>query len=464
MIAQSVRHVSCLATLMLTAPLAPALAQSQSISEDARRFLVYPPNRIQTFQENDGYFYLHYYGASIDKGHDRKSNRIIYNQVIQVTRYPDEAQSVAACEQAIAVPIAGKKIRRIDGFSCAFVQESVDGFGTVFYRSSWYAWGRYFATLGETAEPYSMLPASPPVEPLLAALAGRDPAAPMVDLRAPAAPASTPAAQSSVRIDGNTIHVTDAAGKQYVVTLMPARRAEIPPFTPVTVGDEAKAAERFIMRHLYEASYSHLSPDLRKTFVNALPMPSDVTAAMAGSAARAALDAAESGANWARNNPADVALLGLSVAVGVAFPVSAFANPALATGGAAVLRGVVGTAMVAGTTGFVSKLASDFVSDKGALQRVKEAGARAIGDAAASVPGSLAGAGVEAAIGQGLAKAAVTAGSITVGIAVDKVMEKAQLSQTMAEVALKAPSFAANLLTPASGTPSPGGISLNFDR
>jgi hypothetical protein len=373
---------------------------------------------------------------------------------------------VAACKAMLTVPIKGKTVRMIEGFPCALVQEWTDGSGAriTYYRMSWYARGRYFVGLGETAEPRSMLPAAPPVGSLLAALDSVQPSAPKTDLQISVAPPAPGTGTASVRIDGNTIYVVDSAGNQRVLTLVTAKKAEMPAFTPPTVSDEAKAAERYVMKRVYEASYGHVAPDLRKAFVAGMPMPSDVVGAAAGAAAQATLDAGESAANWVKNNPADASLLGLSVAVSLAFPISAFANPAVATGGAAVLRGVIGGAMVAGTTGFVSSLTGSFISDKGAMQRVKEAAAKGVGDAAASVPGSLAGAGFEAAVGQGLAKSAVTAGSVAVGIAVDKAMEKAQVSQTMADAALKAPSFAAGLVKPPAGPSEPGGISLNFDR
>ena len=91
-----------------------------------------------------------------DKGRDGRGNRLFYNQVIQVSRYLEEEQAVAACR----AQLKGKTIRMIEGFPCAFVQETTDDIGPRFthYRSSWYAQGRYFVSLGETAEPRSMLP------------------------------------------------------------------------------------------------------------------------------------------------------------------------------------------------------------------------------------------------------------------------------------------------------------------
>lgn len=270
--------------------------------------------------------------------------------------------------------------------------------------------------------------------------------------------------KGAIRLVGTSIYVTDESGNQRVLTIVTPAKMRAPTFSAPTVSGEAKAAERYIMTRVFEASYGNLPADQRAAFVAGMPMPSDVVGAAAGAAARATLDAGESAANWVRNNPADASLLGLSVAVSLAFPISAFANPAVATGGAAVLRGVIGGAMVAGTTGFVSSLSGSFISDKNAMQRVKEAAAKGVGDAAASVPGSLAGAGFEAAVGQGLAKAAVTTGSVAVGIAVDKAVEKAQVSQAAADALLQAPSFAASLVTPPPGPSEPGGISLNFDR
>ena len=276
------------------------------------------------------------------------------------------------------------------------------------------------------------------------------------------APGAAPDAggKSSVRIEGNTIYVTDASGTVRVVTLVTPTKGSPPVFSPSTVRGEAKAFEKYVMTHAFEASYGHLPPELRSSFVSGMPMPSDV----AGEAAQAALDAGESAANWVKENRAEVALVVLSTAVSVAFPLSAFANPAVATGGAAILRGVVGTAMVAGTSGFVQKLMSNVFTDQTALQRFKEAAAKGAGDAVATVPGSLTGAGVEKAAEQIIGKAAVTAGSVMVGITTDKAMEKLQVSEKTAALVMKAPSYASSLLTLPGPSPEPGGMSLNFDR
>ena len=268
------------------------------------------------------------------------------------------------------------------------------------------------------------------------------------------------AGTASVRIEGNTIFVTDGSGTERVLTLVPPTKASPPAFNPPTVGGEAKAFEKYLMTHMFEASYAHLPPDQRQNFISGMPMPSDV----AGEAAQAVLDAGESAANWVRDNPADASLLVLSTAVSLAFPLSAFANPAVATGGAAVLRGVVGTAMVAGTSGFVQKLMSNVFTDQTALQRFKEAAAKGAGDAVATVPSSLTGAGVEKAAEQIIGKAAVMAGSVAVGIGTDKVTEKLQVSEKTAALVMKAPSYASSLLTLPDPSPEPGGMSLNFDR
>jgi hypothetical protein len=271
---------------------------------------------------------------------------------------------------------------------------------------------------------------------------------------------STDDAKVSVRIEGNTIYVTDGSGTERVVTVVPAIKDSPPTFSPPTVSGEAKAFEKYVMTHWYEASYGHLPPELRSSFVSGMPMPSDV----AGEAAQAVFDAGDSAANWVRNNPADASLLVLSTAIGLAFPISAFANPTVAVGGAAVLRGVVGTVMVAGTTGFVQKLMSNVFTDQTATQRFKEAAAKGAGDAVASVPGSLAGAAFEKVAGQIVARTAVTAGSVGVGIATDKAMEKLQVSEKIAALVLKAPSYASSLLALPNQSAEPGGISLNFDR
>jgi hypothetical protein len=267
-------------------------------------------------------------------------------------------------------------------------------------------------------------------------------------------------AKVSVRIEGDTIYVTDGSGVQRVVTVVPVIKDSPPTFSPPTVSGEAKAFEKYVMTHWYETTYGHLPPELRSTFVSGMPMPSDV----AGEAAQAVLDAGESAANWVRDNPAEVGLLVLSTAVSLAFPVSAFANPAVATGGAAVLRSVVGTAMVAGTTGFVQSLFKTFLTTQSTGQRVEGAITKGVGDAVATVSGSLTGAAFDKVAGPIIAKAAVTAGSVTVGIATDKAMEKLQVSEKTAALVMKAPSYASSLLTLPSPSHESGGMSLNFDR
>jgi hypothetical protein len=152
----------------------PALAQTEP-NEEARRFLVYPPNKIISFSgAPDGSWYLHYDGPQLRKGNG------YYNLIVQVSRFAKEENAVAGCEGVRDVSIEGKTIRRIEGYPCAFVQESTSGTGpnATRYRSSWYAKGRYFVSLGEGAQPASLLPASPPVGPLLAALNGEQPLAP----------------------------------------------------------------------------------------------------------------------------------------------------------------------------------------------------------------------------------------------------------------------------------------------
>ena len=276
------------------------------------------------------------------------------------------------------------------------------------------------------------------------------------------APGATPDAggKASVRIEGNTIYVTDGSGTVRVVTLVTPTKGSPPAFMPPTVSGEAKAFEKYVVTRVFEASYAHLPPGQRLNFISGMPMPSDV----AGEAAQAVLDAGESAANWLQENRAEVALVVLSTAVSVAFPLSAFANPAVATGGAAVLRSVVGTAMVAGTAGFVQSLSKTFLTTQSTGERVGGAIAKGVGDAVATVPSSLIGAGVEKVAGPFLANAAVTASSVAVGIATDKVTEKLQVSEKTAALVMKAPSYASSLLTLPSPSYEPGGISLTFDR
>ena len=170
-----------------------------------------------------------------------------------------------------------------------------------------------------------------------------------------------------MRVEGNTIYVAVGEGKRVNISLVQPTKA--PAFAAPTVGAAGKEFERYVMTRLYETSYGHLPPDMRATFITGLDMPSDVAA----EAAEKAVQAGESAANWARNNPAEVALVGLTVAVSVAFPFTVLANPALAAGGATLTSEIAGGALLAATVGGVSKLSKDFLTDKSAGQRAYEA-------------------------------------------------------------------------------------------
>jgi hypothetical protein len=268
--------------------------------------------------------------------------------------------------------------------------------------------------------------------------------------------------EPSVRVEGNTIYVAVGEGRRVNIALVQPTRA--PAFTAPTVGAVGKEFERYVMTRLYETSYAHLPPDMRSTFISGLDMPSDV----ATEAAEKAVQAGESAANWARNNPAEVALVGLTVAVSVAFPFTAFANPALAAGGATLSSEIVGGAVLAATVGGVSRLSKDFLTEKSAGQRAYEASVEAIAAAATSVPGNLAGGtysrALDAAIRNGVATTAITGGSVVVGLGTDRLMQNLDVSQKTVDLLMGTAPYRRNLVTPPrTGPRELGGITIKFD-
>ena len=84
--------------------------------------------------------------------------------------------------------------------------------------------------------------------------------------------------------------------------------------------------------------------------------------------------------------------------------------------------------------------------------------------ASAALFGSLVGAGFDKVAGRIIAKAAVTVGSVTVGIATDKALEKVQVWEKNAALVMRPPWYASSVLTLPSPSCGPGGMSLNFDR
>jgi hypothetical protein len=276
-------------------------------------------------------------------------------------------------------------------------------------------------------------------------------------------PPGAAGSEPSVRVEGNTIYVAVGEGKRVNIALVQPTKA--PAFAAPTVGAAGKEFERYVMTRLYETSYGHLPPDMRATFITGLDMPSDVAA----EAAEKAVQAGESAANWARNNPAEVALVGLTVAVSVAFPFTVLANPALAAGGATLTSEIAGGALLAATVGGVSKLSKDFLTDKSAGQRAYEATVEAIAAAATSVPGNLVGGtysrGLDAAIGNGVATTAITGGSVVVGLGTDRLMQNLDVSQKTVDLLMGTAPYRSNLVTPPRvGPRNLGGITIKFDR
>lgn len=268
----------------------------------------------------------------------------------------------------------------------------------------------------------------------------------------PQAPAAA-SGEPSVRIEGTTIYVSVSPGSKVNFAIVQATKA--PPFRVSTVGGLGKEFERYVMTNMYEASYGHLPADMRSTFISGMDMPSDV----AGEAGEKAIQAAESAANWARNNPADVALVSLTAAVGVVFPFTVFA------GGATLVSEVAGGAVLAGTVGFVSKLSKDFLTDKSLGQRVVESTVEGFAGAVSSVPGNLTGGAysraLEAAIGKGIATTAITGGSVVVGLGTDRVAQNFEMSQKTTDLLMGTAPYRGDLVTPPPAGPrNLGGIAI----
>ncbi len=451
---------------LVLGPTAPAHAQTSldQVPADMRRLMIFAPDpKKLSYLEGPGFRQLQF--EREEKHEDKKFCNHWYGNRALVS-VEDYASPAVAHHQFEVARLSRENIAQVRkvasslaGTDEAAVFEgnylSKEKCGT-FQRETFFRIGQWKVWLLEDYFNGATVTSSI-VPGLIVALRGE----PSLTL-AEVAPGATPDAggKASVRIEGNTIYVTDGSGIERVVTLVVPTKGAPATFSAPTASGEAKTFEKYVMTHVFEASYGHLPPEQRLNFVSGMAMPSDV----AGEAAQAVLDAGESAVNWGKDNPAEVALVVLSTAISVAFPLSAFANPAVATGGAAVLRSVVGTAMVAGTAGFVQSLSKTFLTTQSAGQRVGGAIAKGVGDAVATVPSSLTGAGFDIVAGPFLAKAGVTAGSVAVGIATDKLTEKLQVSEKTAALVMKAPSYASSLLTLPNPSYEPGGISLNFDR
>lgn len=215
------------------------------------------------------------------------------------------------------------------------------------------------------------------------------------------APQSTPPAnsgQASTRTDGTTIYVMDGSGL-IVLAVLRTRQSSAPIFMPPSVGGAAKAAESYFMSHLWEASSANLPPGAQSALLTGIPMPSDLYGNAAASAAEGAANAAESAVNWVRKNPADASLLALSTAVNIAFPYTSFGNPMIAG------------AITTGTIAAVRSLGKDFLTSKSVAQKFENAANEGSSEAAKSILGDMAGAGISKVLGDSLATAALSQGA-----------------------------------------------------
>ena len=148
-----------------------ALAQTDRVTGEARRFLVYPVASLVDFSERDaGQFGLSY--------QVRPSKDGTYYFNVNVVRFADEKEAAGACSD-LAKWHSGEayQVRNVGGYACAFVadkrRQDKDSEGKVTVvqlRTTTYVVGPYMGNIAEVSFPPRDGPA--PVEPLLAALKG----------------------------------------------------------------------------------------------------------------------------------------------------------------------------------------------------------------------------------------------------------------------------------------------------
>lgn len=152
----------------------PAAAQTDRVSGEARRFLVYPVADLIDFAEREeGQFGLSY--------QVRPTKDMSHYFNVNVVRFADAKQAVSGCnELANWSRGEGYQVSIIGGYACAFAAEKrrqdKDGDGkpfTVQLRTTAYVVGAYMGSLAEAAVPPR--PEAAPVGPLLAALNGGQP-------------------------------------------------------------------------------------------------------------------------------------------------------------------------------------------------------------------------------------------------------------------------------------------------
>lgn len=156
---------------LIAALMSASSGAAQSLSDEARHFLVYQPAQIHSFTEHtyekSSLFYLHYSHVARK---DAKTGDPIYNLVVQVSRDPSPAMAAKHCEDIFKTASPPGTVRtRLPGYACAFVQRTTTANSPAQYRSTWIAKCYYMVSLGETAVDMPM-PGQSPIAPLLAGL------------------------------------------------------------------------------------------------------------------------------------------------------------------------------------------------------------------------------------------------------------------------------------------------------
>lgn len=387
------------------------------------------------------------------------------SKFVTVMKLAKPAEALKTCEETLrsVASSANRTVSRLSGFDCGYVV-AIDPPGD---RSKWeyeeggiarqygFAVGPYFALWQDSAEPVSMMVASSSYSQLVGALNGEMLQSIVVS------PSTTQdgGAKSSMRFEGNKVYVTDESGKERVVTLVGVSKEEPPTYTAPGASELGAALQRFLAPQLWGAIPPTITPGQRQDYVIAAPMPGEgIVDAMTA--------AGESVANWVMNNSAQRNLVVLAAGVSMALSHSTFAG-AVDGASAPVGKQIICNIMVVGTAGFVKALGSDFLTNKSAAQRTGEAAAKAGGDVVASLPGNMLGGVTPAAMNffrQGLSQTALTLASQGVNIATDAVVQKLGVSEKTADLLMKAPSFAADLMKPPSQPYESGGIQYNFDK
>jgi hypothetical protein len=166
--------VGLTAAALLLAQTWPAAAQTDRVSGEARRFLVYPVADLIDFAEREeGQFGLSY--------QVRPTKDMSHYFNVNVVRFADAKQAVSGCNELANWSRGdGYQVSIIGGYACAFVAEKrrqdKDGDGkafTVQIRTTAYVVGAYMGSLAEAAVPPRTEAA--PIGPLLAALNGGQP-------------------------------------------------------------------------------------------------------------------------------------------------------------------------------------------------------------------------------------------------------------------------------------------------